>query len=206
MASMKRILPASIVLAMAAVSLWLLFRDVAAEPNSLAPYHADITECRQCHVPWRGAGDDKCVECHTFESGSAAVRTKKLRFHEEKKNCMHCHTLHVGSSGSGSKMDHTLLSGKLTCSQCHFDKHDGLFGQECRQCHSIRTWKVSGYRHPPEDDPFCYRCHKAPSSHCEPDSWERLKGEAGVAPSSERDCSTCHTVLDWKRLKRDTVR
>jgi hypothetical protein len=176
--------------------IWLFLWDKAAEPRDLNPPHREsIAECTTCHEPWKGVSEGKCGECHVF-SHDVELR-KGLKFHEANRYCLNCHTLHTGSGGNGSVMDHTLFSGELLCAQCHFDEHDGLFGRECRECHSITTWKIKGYRHPQADNRHCHRCHGAPSSHCEPGTWECIKLEAKGASVSRKDCWYCHTTRGW---------
>ncbi|WP_268750707.1 hypothetical protein [Desulfatitalea tepidiphila] len=38
-------------------------------------------------------------------------------------------------------MDHALLNPELLCATCHFDPHEKLFGENCRECHVIHDWQ-----------------------------------------------------------------
>jgi len=196
---MKRALNGLFVLAVVAFSLWLFLKDDAAQPGPLSVSHEEITGCEECHTPWRGVSDEKCLQCHEF--GSRASLIPLIAFHEANEYCLKCHREHGGAAADISRMDHTLLNGELLCTQCHFDKHDGLFGRDCRACHGITTWKVEGYRHPPEGNRECARCHRAPRSHYEPEFWSRIEKGMSETSVSQKKCWECHRVHDWRHRK-----
>lgn len=41
----------------------------------------------------------------------------------------------------------TAKSQALDCASCHSyrDRHKGLLGQQCADCHKTETWKVAGF-------------------------------------------------------------
>jgi hypothetical protein len=126
---------------------------------------------------------------------------REIRFHEARQKCMFCHKEHRLMEAGISKMEHALLNEALLCTQCHFDPHDGLFGQACRECHRIRTWKVAGYRHPGAHRTDCRLCHKGPDSHGDKRFWKMIVGDMGMASADQKDCWRCHTIFHWDRLK-----
>lgn len=51
----------------------------------------------------------------------------------------------------------------LECADCHFDQT--LFGRNCRDCHGISEWTITGFHHPPEERGNRDKCHREPQSH-----------------------------------------
>ena len=181
-----------------AFSVWLFSYDDAAQPGPLSPFHEHIQDCTACHQPWRGVSDEQCLQCHDVEN-LMSLR-KEIRLHEAGKNCLACHKEHRILGFAISKMDHSLLNEQLLCTQCHFDRHDGLFGPECRECHGIRSWKVAQYRHPEEDRTDCYRCHRGPHSHYDERFWNIMVKDMGREFLPRKDCWQCHTIYHWRHL------
>lgn len=187
------------VVASLALCLWLFFYEEAAKPGDLSVFHEEIDQCNFCHRPWHGISDEMCLQCHSFTDVSFLA--PEIRFHEAEKHCLKCHIEHRGV-GDLSKMDHTLLSGRLMCTRCHTDIHSGLFGSDCRECHGIKTWSIPGFRHPPQDERQCSRCHAVPSSHENEGFWRKIEmTHGGKWQDIERkDCWRCHTTRNWRHL------
>jgi hypothetical protein len=101
-------------------------------------------------------------------------------------------------------MDHTLLHPNLACSRCHLDPHEELFGEHCRDCHAISTWRVAGYRHPSRENGQCAKCHNPPMSHRDDAFWKRIQQRhykrAGENIPEPASCSECHVTHDWRHL------
>lgn len=192
-----------LILGIIAFSVWLFFMDDAAQPGELSSAHLPVSTCDNCHIPWQGVSNDRCLSCHEFSDVTALP--PRIRFHEAEKFCRKCHTEHQGVNADISQVNHTLFNGKLQCTQCHLARHHGLFGQNCRECHGITTWKVQGFRHPPAETKECNRCHRAPASHYAEQFWSRIesthspKGEPSQ-PVPRKECWRCHTVHRWSHL------
>lgn len=178
---------------------WLFFYDAAAEPGPLSLFHKAIDDCTVCHQPWRGVSDKKCLHCHDFEGGGF-VRPE-IRFHGAQKNCLICHKEHRLLGTTITAMDHRILNDQLLCTRCHLDRHDGLFGQRCRECHGIKTWNVTGYRHPPEERRKCYLCHRGPQSHYNDRFWGLIVQDMAQKNILQKDCWRCHSIYHWGHLK-----
>jgi hypothetical protein len=127
---------------------------------------------------------------------SSALR-REIRFHEAEARCLTCHKEHGMQGERISDMEHTVLHEDLLCTDCHFDRHEGLFGSECRACHSITTWKVPGYRHPEASRTDCFKCHKAPESHYDKRFWNLIVDDMKENAASPVDCWRCHTIRHW---------
>lgn len=202
---MKRTLWIVFLAALAAFSAWLFTNEQAAKPGALRTVHAENALCEDCHTPWQGVGETACLACHEFY-GRAAELPREIRFHEAERLCLECHSEHRGSVASIATMDHTVLHADLLCATCHFDPHERLFGQDCRECHGLSTWEVPGYRHPPAERGNCARCHRPPLSHQDRLFWQRLEErhqlkigeEAEVKP---RECGKCHVPHSWSHLR-----
>jgi hypothetical protein len=183
--------------------VWLFSREEAARPGRLRAFHQDSASCESCHTPWRGVEEENCLLCHEF--GDVSTLRPELRFHEANERCIACHVEHQGTSGKISRMDHTILHPSLACTQCHLDPHRQLFGDDCRACHGMITWRIDGYRHPKLGDRNCDKCHKPPLSHRDQGFWKQIEArhtertgqEGGISPS---DCWRCHVVHDWRHL------
>lgn len=177
---------------------WLLAYDKAAQPGPLSPPHRDF-DCTDCHVPWKGVSEKRCLECHDFADAKWLPRV--IRFHEAEEKCLHCHQEHGVFDAGISRMKHTLLNEALLCTACHFDIHRGMFGEACRECHRISTWKIEGYRHPSAERRDCARCHKSPAFHKDERYWRMILERTGAENASSEDCWRCHTVNHWPHLE-----
>ncbi|MCF8095172.1 MAG: hypothetical protein K9J79_07380 [Desulfobacteraceae bacterium] len=199
----KLVLNGIIAALIAAGLIWLYMHEEAAKPGVLSSAHEFIVDCETCHVPYQGATNENCLECHYFETPAALEPW--LRFHEVEKKCLECHTEHLGYGADISEVDHTLFNPDLLCTDCHYDAHEGKFGEDCRVCHDIDTWRIEGFRHPPAEEKNCHRCHQAPESHQEEDFWNEIIKEHEVivdreAPPSVKECGRCHSIHRWGHL------
>lgn len=202
----KNVINGLLIALIAGFSIWLYTYDEAAKPGLLSSAHELISDCETCHIPWQGVTDEMCLQCHSFPD--IAAFKPELRFHEAHEHCLGCHTEHLGRAADISRVDHTLFHPDLSCTKCHFDVHQGMFGDDCRACHGITSWEIQGFSHPPADDRNCNHCHKAPASHREPEFWSRiLKGHKIVTDREEpppvEECWHCHTTKRWGHLIMD---
>ncbi|MBW2107756.1 MAG: cytochrome c3 family protein [Deltaproteobacteria bacterium] len=187
------------ILAVVGIAVLLFLYDGAAEPGRLSSAHDQGGDCKVCHTPWRWVSDERCVACHDVKS--IATSRREIRFHQAGKHCLVCHKEHGMLDRTTSKMDHTILNGQLLCTQCHFDRHGGRFGSNCRQCHGIRSWRIASYRHPAEGRRDCIKCHNGPASHDDVDFWRLILKDMPKQKVSQKDCWRCHTIYHWRHLK-----
>jgi hypothetical protein len=185
------------------LSIWLYDYDKAAEPGGLSSVHADIADCTTCHIPWQGVTYEMCLECHYFDEANELH--PRIRFHTDETHCLSCHSEHFGYSGNIAKMNHTVLNEALSCTMCHYDPHEKLFGSNCRTCHGISTWKIKGYKHPSSQGRNCNRCHRAPQSHQDENFWKEIEASQPHLVDkknvlSPNDCWKCHTTHAWPHL------
>lgn len=195
---MKRLFQFAGITMVIACSVWLFLNDKAAQPGSLSGYHNVVEECEACHEPWKGVTDKQCLSCHDLHDSSSLRR--EIRFHEAGTRCVTCHKEHGMLGKTISEMKHTTLHEDLLCDDCHFDRHEGFFGSECRACHDITTWKIPRYRHPEAERKDCFKCHKAPASHYDKRFWTLILKDMTRKDVSPQDCWKCHTIRHWPHL------
>lgn len=164
-------------------------------------FHATIQECRGCHVEHNGVDTrpikmDHAVltkvglgEAHAalMNKQSAAADTKTLQ-----------HYL------AGIPMDRTVTDGEaLACTSCHGfrDKHQGLFGNQCADCHKTETWKIAGFLHPSPKSQACNQCHQAPPSHYMMHFSMMDQTISGQRGAKVEQCHLCHQTDAFNDIK-----
>jgi len=146
-------------------------------PGDLNRAHYDIKQCKQCHIPFKGAVSKSCKsdECHSLEKLTHLSEKPLSDLHRNygKRDCMNCHTEHKGFSGKITKaFDHSIFAANLIneCASCHIadyqKHHPGKYSTECRECHvSTTNWEIVSFDHdeyfPLTGDHFasCDTCH-----------------------------------------------
>lgn len=193
-------------------------------PGRVTAGHARIgTDCFQCHRPFLGPDDRKCVACH--KPGRIGLgKPGKTAFHRQlqENRCVNCHTDHQGAQAAKATraFDHALLApaNRSGCRQCHAPPGDTLHRQargECSACHGDRRWKPATFdhtrffrfdRHHPADcaschpdqryDRYtCYDCHEHSRSKIREEHLEE-----GIR--NFNDCTTCHRSGDEEEAER----
>lgn len=91
----------------------------------------------------------------------------------------------------------------LNCASCHAtkDRHQGLFGSTCSQCHATTQWTVSAFRHPSPRSTECAQCHKPPPSH-NMMHFEMMSVPLARQPNAKvNQCYLCHQSTSWNDIK-----
>jgi hypothetical protein len=189
----------------------------------------DVFTCDDCHQ-----GDvstfrlETCDACHR-QMNLGFMTAHTLSFGSA---CLDCHD---GVDRFGKDFDHNVFSFKLTgkhvgpaCVQCHInarglgdfpvtvqdcyschhneEPHQGRFGFDCSQCHTVDGWTPAAFDHNLSSFPLtgahasvaceschvggqfqglsttCVACHAEPASHA---------GQFGT------DCAACHSTTAW---------
>jgi hypothetical protein len=154
-------------------------------------FHATIGECATCHFEHIGKQQRPIRMDHSLLA-SAGARTQR--------------SAPPASSVFAPFIENakpTSPEATLRCATCHAieDKHVGLFGQECSACHSVASWKVPGYRHPPESSLDCAQCHQAPPSHYMEHFHMVSEKVAGVEHANVKQCYLCHQTTVWNDIR-----
>lgn len=169
-------------------------------------FHADISQCADCHIEHRGVnvrpvGMDHAVLARIglSELHSAAQETER-----------HIRADQIGEwvrDQPGSSQ----ADAALNCVTCHAtkDRHVGLFGTNCSDCHGTEQWTIADYRHPSPRSLDCAQCHQAPPSHYMGHFAMVSKNIVGRGTLGSRCCDNvqvsqcyrCHQTTSWNDLR-----
>lgn len=136
--------------------------------------------CHQLNDVHGGKYGDKCQECHSTKGWQKYGfdhdrRTKfPLRGRHQKAQCDSCH-----------KQDYKLKLD-MECVSCHkgLDKHKGVLGKRCDDCHGEERWQDHRFKHENFKERSCADCHKSDDVH---------KGRYGDK------CQECHETRAWNK-------
>ncbi|MBI4892342.1 MAG: hypothetical protein HY821_17090, partial [Acidobacteria bacterium] len=159
-------------------------------------------DCSQCHSTsqWKGASFDHSRS--RFALTGAHLRTE----------CAQCHT---GGRYTGTP---------AACEGCHLSLYQSAsnpnhtaagFPKECATCHTTAQWSGASFNHDTatkfaltgaHSRPQCSQCHAGgrfagTPQNCDGCHLEVFQSAANpnhVAAGFSRDCSTCHTTVQWK--------
>jgi hypothetical protein len=91
----------------------------------------------------------------------------------------------------------------LNCASCHSNKnrHWGLFGADCAQCHGTTKWTVPEFWHPSPRSTECAQCHQARPSHYMM-HFEMISAKVAREQSAKvNECYKCHQTTSWNDIK-----
>jgi hypothetical protein len=179
------------------VVLIMRFPHAMISPGELAAGHQKLNnECFDCHKPFGGISNDKCISCHKLtEIGNDSLgKNNKINFHEKLSSleCSSCHSEHQGKFPKTkiNSFKHDLLSVDLmnNCNSCHAKPTNKLHLQvttKCISCHSTSNWKNAIQFNHEEilNSNSCASCHKKPN-----DNFHSI---------ISNDCMKCHTTQQW---------
>ncbi len=191
-------------------------------PGKLSTAHAALaTNCDACHAPYSGPARERCVICHA--APTQILQKQNSAFHSSINSCVGCHVEHQGDGVLVTEMDHARIDPQmfpqktppavlsnnnapedaLNCNACHSneDRHRGLFGADCRECHSTTNWTIAAFRHPSPLSHECAQCHTAPPSHYMMHFQMISEKVAGVEHAQVRECYQCHLTTSWNDIK-----
>jgi len=201
------------VLAIAALAVftwgWRYGGERVLLPGPLVSAHASLEgDCLACHVPWKGASDSKCIECH----GKSFRATQ------------HPDAYHAIAAASGQKSPQKRDSSKPfaepPCQMCHTE-HRGrkellrrVEDAQCVNCHAFRSLNAGHPAFRPHAGPrkgslaaiinhkkhmgvttekvTCASCHLA---------GKQANGGEFAPPTFEKACVRCHTLQPTPNLK-----
>jgi nitrate/TMAO reductase-like tetraheme cytochrome c subunit len=174
------------------------------------------TACLTCHADYhQNTLSLNCSECHDYEKFKPATKfdhnkTKfKLAGKHQGVECIKCHKIEIKNNKNFQVFAGIPYSN---CTNCHKDMHNGLFGQDCRQCHNEESFhniqgmvnfdhNKTAYKLEDKHQTVpCKSCHKTasltdPVKHascldCHADYHKGQFTKLGVTP----DCSSCHSI------------
>ncbi len=165
-------------------------------------FHAGISSCVECHLEHQG------VDKRPTKMDHDALATIGLRQLYSDSNESENYLLRekLMAHVNGSLPPHSRISSKeniLNCQACHTndDRHYGLFGQDCSQCHATDKWTIPEYRHPSSTSMDCAQCHQAPPSHYMK-HFKMISARVAGKPHARVDqCFQCHQTTSWNDIR-----
>lgn len=175
-------------------------------------YREAKKKCFDCHEKddrhKTGLGK-KCEDCHSPVSWLKVsfdhdVNKFKLRGKHRQIACVSCHA------------NERYEDMPMKCVDCHKinDIHKGELGDDCKACHSPKSWKSIGFDHDTETEfPLegrhkkikCQACHKKDprEEKLEKDCYSCHKLNDKHQGLFGRKCATCHNPEKWDKIGFD---
>ncbi|WP_333972228.1 multiheme c-type cytochrome [Alteromonas mediterranea] len=179
---------------------------VARQPTV---FHADIQECSTCHVEHRGENATISTMNHValVDIGFGMLPNTNVPFDEGASTLAFLENVLRSNQLPDPLFVHPEVEQKealLNCSQCHSndDRHVGLFGNDCVQCHSTQSWSLPAFIHPSSQSRDCNQCHEAPPSHYMQHFKMISATVAGEPKAPVEACYACHQSTSWNDIKR----
>lgn len=163
-------------------------------------FHANIGRCAGCHIEHQGVNIRPVVMDHAALAriGLGDLSTSAPETESRIAADRIWRWLRDQPSGL-SRLDATL-----NCATCHAtkDRHAGLFGSDCSECHGTGKWTVARYQHPSVASLDCAQCHQAPPSHYM-EHFRMVSQRVVEEPKAlVNQCYLCHQTTAWNDLKK----
>jgi len=191
--------------------------NLAVLQRQPSAFHANIGECSSCHREHQGPVANTTKMDHVVlariglkqiegEPQSGADVTQIKRWLEEAANSPQPAGSRSGEINVVEEFGQPLLQPEealLNCAACHStkDRHNGLFGNDCAQCHATAKWTLPDFRHPSSSSQSCSQCHQAPPSHYMMHFKMISMKTAGVEKAEVNQCFLCHQTTSWNDIK-----
>ena len=156
-------------------------------------FHANVQVCTGCHVEHQ-----------------ATVRMPTTMDHSLLAKVGHSQLaagLTAGPPGASRlPVEHPGMAANesmLDCASCHAtkDRHQGLLGSNCVQCHSTSQWTIAEFRHPSVSSTECAQCHQPPPSH-NMMHFSMMSAPIARQPNANvNQCFLCHQTTSWNDIK-----
>ena len=166
-------------------------------------FHANIAECAACHLEHQGRVATTTqmdhaalahIGCKMLESTPSAPVPDMAQVKRWLRE----------TSASARPANHRAAEeALLNCATCHQtkDRHMGLFGNDCAQCHGTTKWTIPEFRHPSPVSQSCAQCHQAPPSHYMM-HFKMISMSIASQPNAQvSQCFLCHQTTAWNDIK-----
>ena len=172
-------------------------------------FHASVSSCRECHPEHRGTVQRPAEMDHLALAriGFRELKADLSPNGEDKlvrKDLLDWIGQHQPTSRrSEGHSSLTPQEAVLNCAICHStkDRHFGLFGQDCVQCHGTTKWTIPEFRHPSPKSTDCVQCHQAPPSHYMM-HFQMVSAKVARQPTAKvNQCYQCHQTTAWNDIK-----
>jgi hypothetical protein len=177
-------------------------------------FHASIGECAACHVEHQGTATNiRPVSMDHVELARIGARTLVRASRTDSASAATLTSLETGLRIKvPSQLDVRSAGEALNCVGCHAtkDRHVGLLGKDCAQCHTTIKWTIAEFQHPSPRSTSCAQCHQAPPSHymMHFDMVSKKVARQEDAQVSEccgsaqvNQCYRCHQTTAWNDIR-----
>ena len=183
--------------------------DVSLLQREPTTFHADVSSCSECHREHQGLRAKPTVMDH---AALARIGLRQLKSNpdpatDDRQASAHFLRWILQKNQAATRRDEVApLAAEemiLNCIACHGtkDRHVGLFGQDCSQCHGSAAWTIPEFRHPSSTSLDCAQCHQAPPSHYMMHFKMISMTTAGVEKAEVNQCFLCHQTTSWNDIK-----
>ena len=171
-------------------------------------FHADVQNCTACHREHDGTNHHPTQMDHAALAKLPLRQTKRPTTNASfaANRIVLASLIEKKDAASPLPPGHPEImraEAALNCAQCHSneDRHRGLFGTDCIQCHTTSVWTISEFRHPSPTSTDCAQCHQAPPSHYMEHFHMVSMTVAGQHHAQVNQCYLCHQTNDWNDIK-----
>ena len=165
-------------------------------------FHSDIGSCVECHREHQGNIPRTTKMDHT---ALARIGVRRLQEPANPRDSSRDALVNWLKQNGGPPLQPQLRREEslLNCAGCHQtkDRHNGLFGTDCAQCHGTEKWTVPEFRHPSTASQSCSQCHQAPPSHYMMHFQMISMTVAGQAHAKVDQCFLCHQTTSWNDIR-----
>ena len=176
--------------------------NIAVLQRQPTAFHSDITSCAGCHLEHQGrvARTARMDHVALARAGLSQIRST-LSAHDDAR-----HQLIGWLERNGPRTLTPQLQREealLSCAACHQtkDRHRGLFGADCAQCHATTKLTIAEFRHPSPASQSCAQCHQAPPSHYMMHFMMVSKRIASQPNAQVNQCFACHQTTAWNDIR-----
>ena len=175
----------------------------AVSPGELSQPHAFLeNNCAVCHQEHQGRVSPTTDMDHV---ALARIGLRQIqpaaKSHDSARDDLIAWIANGAPSSATAQLQREELL--LNCAACHQtkDRHFGLFGNECAQCHGTSKWTVPAFRHPSPASQSCAQCHQAPPSHYMMHFKMISMSIARMEKAEVNQCFLCHQTTSWNDIK-----
>ncbi len=165
-------------------------------------FHADIGACAVCHLEHQGRVASTTKMDHT---ALARIGLKQLDTAPAALDSARAALVAWLKQSDAPPLTPHLQRAEslLNCATCHQtkDRHVGLFGTDCVQCHGTTKWTIPEFRHPSPVSQSCAQCHQAPPSHYMMHFKMIDQAICGQPNAKVNQCFLCHQTTAWNDIR-----
>lgn len=179
--------------------------NLAVLQRQPSAFHADIAACAACHQEHQDRVPSTTKMDHVALARIGLRQMQRAPAPQDKVGDDLIVWITNGASGAPPSATPQLQREEalLNCATCHQikDRHRGLLGNDCAQCHGTTKWTIPEFRHPSSASQSCSQCHQAPPSHYMEHFKMISMKVARVEKAEVNQCFLCHQTTSWNDIK-----